>query len=113
MSRTWRTPRPWDYRWYGRERYDAYLHWCAQHGREPTWTYKPWQNHYLTWGSARQYEYRLAKRLLRRLTRETLARQVTFLTCVCRTRWTCPLHAPLPEDTPDWHPGVVRVGYWD
>lgn len=114
MSRTWRTPRPWDYRWQTREAYDAYVRHCALLGRPATWRYKPWQNHYVSWGRTRRYEIGLANSRLRTHTRDAMQRQIAFWRCTCATRWPCPLHGDNPPaDTPDWHPGVVRVGYFD
>lgn len=113
MSRTRRTARPWDYRWQTLEDHEAYLRRAQLRGHAYMGTYTPWQNHNLTWGPARQFEYRRATRLLRNRTRSAMARQLAFWFCACDTEWPCPLHAELPQSTPDWHPGTVRVGYWD
>lgn len=114
MSHTRRTPRPWDYRWQTREDYDAHVRRCALLGRHATWPYKPWKNHYVTWGASRRCEIDLANSHLRTRTHAAMQRQLAFWHCTCLTRWPCPLHGDgLPADTPDWHPGVIRVGYFD
>lgn len=114
MSRTRRTPRPWDYRWQTRADYDVYMRRCALLGRSVTSPYKPWKNHYVSWGGSRRYEISLANTHLRTRTRDAMQSQMAFWHCTCATRCPCPLHGDdLPADTPDWHLGVVRVGYFD
>lgn len=113
MSRTRRTPRPWDYRWQTWAKYEASQYRWNRRGYTLRWSYAPWTNHQLSWGASRTLELTISKRRLRQRTRAAMRRQLAFSACSCGTRWACPLHGGLPDDTPDWHPGVVRVGYWD
>ena len=114
MSRTVRKEKPWCYWWETTQSYERAVRvWESRHPHTYPWTYRPWRQHNFSWGERRAVEIKLANHTLRRRTRDTLLSVRSFFACSCHTGWECPLHEALPSDTPDWHPGVVRVGYWD